>query len=90
VEWIHLAERMVQWQALVNTVINSNVPQKVGNYLARWATISFSVVDHLFHLNTVLAYSAELHMVEKVESFTALLKRLQLIPTSSTALTVSS
>jgi hypothetical protein len=41
VNWIHWAQERVQWQALVNTVTNLWVPQKVGNFLTRWATISF-------------------------------------------------
>jgi len=35
VNWIHWAQERVQWQALVNTVTNLWVPQKVGNFLTR-------------------------------------------------------
>jgi hypothetical protein len=31
VEWIHLAQDRDQWQALVNTVMNLQVPQNAGN-----------------------------------------------------------
>jgi len=32
-DWIHLAQDSVQWQAYVRAVMNSQVPQKVGNFL---------------------------------------------------------
>jgi hypothetical protein len=35
VDWIHLAQDRDQWQALVNTVMNLQVPQKAGNFLTR-------------------------------------------------------
>jgi len=31
VDWILLAQDRVQWQALLNMVVNFQVPQKVGN-----------------------------------------------------------
>jgi hypothetical protein len=33
VHWFHLAKDRDQWQALVNTVMNYWVPQKVGTFL---------------------------------------------------------
>jgi hypothetical protein len=33
VDWIHLAQDMDQWRGVVNTVMNFQVPQKVGNFL---------------------------------------------------------
>jgi hypothetical protein len=32
VDWMHLAQDRAQWRALVNTVMNLHVPQKVGNF----------------------------------------------------------
>jgi len=31
VDWIHLAQYMDQWRALVNTITNIPVPYKAGN-----------------------------------------------------------
>jgi hypothetical protein len=31
--WMHLAQDMDQWQALVNMVMNDSVLRKVGNFL---------------------------------------------------------
>jgi hypothetical protein len=33
VDWIHLAQGKDQWQALVNMVMNLQVPWKMGNFL---------------------------------------------------------
>jgi hypothetical protein len=33
VDWIYLAHDRYQWQALVNSVMNLQVPYKVGNFL---------------------------------------------------------
>jgi hypothetical protein len=33
VEWMHLAQDRDQWQAVVNTVMNLWITQKVGNFL---------------------------------------------------------
>jgi hypothetical protein len=33
VDWIHLAQNKDKWQALVNTVMNLQVPQKADNFL---------------------------------------------------------
>jgi hypothetical protein len=33
VDWIHLAQDRDQWWAGVNTVVNIQVPKKVGNFL---------------------------------------------------------
>jgi hypothetical protein len=41
VDWIHLAQNREWWQALVNIVMNLQVPYKVGNFLTE-RTISFS------------------------------------------------
>jgi hypothetical protein len=42
VDWIHLAEDRDQWQTVVNTVMNFQVPQKAGNFLTSRVTVSFS------------------------------------------------
>jgi hypothetical protein len=36
VNWIHLAQHRDQWQALVKTILNLWMPQKVGNFLISW------------------------------------------------------
>jgi hypothetical protein len=36
---------MVQWQVLVNTVMGVQIPQKVGNFLTRSATITLLKKD---------------------------------------------
>jgi hypothetical protein len=33
VDWLHLTDDRDQWQAVVNTVMNLQVPQKAGNFL---------------------------------------------------------
>jgi hypothetical protein len=33
VDWIHLAQDMDKWQAVVNTVMNLRVPSKVVSFL---------------------------------------------------------
>jgi len=33
VDWMHLAQDMDQWLAVVNTVMKIRVPYKVGNFL---------------------------------------------------------
>jgi hypothetical protein len=34
VEWIHLAQDMNWWRALLNTAMGLRVPQKAGNFLS--------------------------------------------------------
>jgi hypothetical protein len=36
VGWICLTHDKDQWQALVNTVMNLQVPQKTGNFFVSW------------------------------------------------------
>jgi hypothetical protein len=40
-DWIDLAQDMNQWRALVNTVVNLQVPQNVRKFLSRCATACF-------------------------------------------------
>jgi hypothetical protein len=42
VEWIHLAQDRVKWQALVNTVMNFRVQFKAGNFWTSQETIRLS------------------------------------------------
>jgi hypothetical protein len=42
VDWIHLAQDMVQWWALVNIIMNNQVPLKVENFCTRGVNIGFS------------------------------------------------
>jgi hypothetical protein len=41
VDWIHLAQDWNQWWALVNLVINLQVPLKVRNILTSYVTVRF-------------------------------------------------
>jgi len=41
-DWIQVAQYRAQCRALLNTVMNLLVPQKAGNLLTNWSTISFS------------------------------------------------
>jgi hypothetical protein len=34
VDWMHLAQDMDQWQALMNMIMNLQVPLKAGNFLS--------------------------------------------------------
>jgi hypothetical protein len=42
VNWINLAQDRDQWPALVNTIMNLLIPQKAGNSLTKYTTISIS------------------------------------------------
>jgi hypothetical protein len=42
VDWIHLAQNMNQWRAVVTTVVNPRVPQNAMKFLTSSATTSFS------------------------------------------------
>jgi hypothetical protein len=42
---IHLAQDRDQDQALVNTTINLQIPQKAGNFFTSWATISYLLIS---------------------------------------------
>jgi hypothetical protein len=41
-DWIYLAEDSDQWRALVNTVMNLQVPYNAGKFLSSCMTGSFS------------------------------------------------
>jgi len=41
-DWMHIVQDREQWWALVNKVMNLQVPWKSGNFLTRLVTISFS------------------------------------------------
>jgi len=41
-DWISLAQGYDRWQALVNVVMNFQVPQNRGNFLTSWGPVSFS------------------------------------------------
>jgi hypothetical protein len=45
VNWIHLSQDMEQRRALVNTVMNLQVPQKAGNSMTSCATIKVLKTD---------------------------------------------
>jgi hypothetical protein len=45
VDWIHVAEDMDRWRAVVNTVMN--IPAGFIKCLTSWGTISFSISAHL-------------------------------------------
>jgi hypothetical protein len=40
-DWIYLAEDMVHWQTVVNTVTNVRVVYNAENFLTRWTSVSF-------------------------------------------------
>lgn len=41
--WIDLAHNSNQWRALINMVMNLQVPQNVEKFLSSWATIGISI-----------------------------------------------
>jgi hypothetical protein len=41
-DWTELAQDRYRWQALVNVVMNLQVPYNVGNFLTNWKLVSFS------------------------------------------------
>jgi hypothetical protein len=41
-DWINLAQVMGQWRALVNTVMNLQVPQMAGKFLSNCTIENFS------------------------------------------------
>jgi hypothetical protein len=42
VEWMHLVQGRYQQWAVVDKVMNLQVPWKIGNFLTSWVTVSFS------------------------------------------------
>jgi len=42
-DWIQLAQHRDRWQALVNAVMNLQVPENAGNVLTSGELVSFSV-----------------------------------------------
>jgi len=40
-EWIDLAKDGDRWRAVMNAVMNLQVPRNVGNFLTSWGTVSF-------------------------------------------------
>jgi hypothetical protein len=37
-DWMYLSQDQNQWRALINTVMNLQVPQKTENFLTSWLT----------------------------------------------------
>jgi hypothetical protein len=42
-DWIDLAQDRDRWQALVNVIMNLQVPQNAGNFLSSLGHVRFSV-----------------------------------------------
>jgi hypothetical protein len=74
---IHLAEGEDQWWALVNMVMNFQVPEKAGNFLTRRGTISFSkrTLLHLvsFSWNIKILYTATIETGSEAQTASSLL-----------------
>jgi hypothetical protein len=50
-EWIHLAQDRIQWNALVNTVMNLRATYNVGTFLNSCTTGGFSRIAPLYELS---------------------------------------
>jgi hypothetical protein len=42
VDWMHLVQDRNQLQAFLNTVMNPDIPWKVGSFLTSWVPTNFS------------------------------------------------
>jgi hypothetical protein len=52
-DWIYPAQEMYQWRALVNMVMNFQVPLNVGKFLSKCTTGGFSRRAHLHGVSYV-------------------------------------
>jgi hypothetical protein len=55
VDWIRLDQKRDEWWALVNTVMNLQIPQHKGNFWTNGETVSFSKRT-LFHAISLSVY----------------------------------